>query len=65
MAQNLNFFFSGNSSERICITLDDSRFNLSSVMTLMSLCYGIQPLIMSLCLSKSLFEILFLRRQRL
>jgi hypothetical protein len=63
MAQNLNFFFSGNYSERICTTLDDSRFNLSSIMMLMSLCYGIHPLITFMGLSNSLFEILFLRRQ--
>ena len=62
MAQNLNLFFSGNSSERICITLDDSMLNLSSIITLMTLCYGIYLLIMSLCQSKSLFEILFLEK---
>ena len=52
MAQNLNFFFSDNSSERICNTLDDTRFNLSSVMTLMSLCYGLHPLVMSVPVEK-------------
>jgi len=37
MVQDLKLFFSGNFFERICIMLDDSRFNLSSIITLMFL----------------------------
>jgi hypothetical protein len=62
MEQNLDFFSGSNPSEQICIKLDESKFNLSSLMTVKSLCYGVHPLTLSRCCrTESLFRILFLR----